>query len=64
MFHQGTRPLLLVLQSHERDDTMGRKNSSVKVTKDNRVAVRRSGRKVIVLDKHGNVIRIGERKSA
>lgn len=43
---------------------MGRKNSSVKVTKDNRVAVRRSGRKVIVLDKHGNVIRIGERKSA
>lgn len=43
---------------------MGRKNSSVKVTKTNRVRVQRNGTKVIVVDQHGNVVRIGERKSA
>lgn len=43
---------------------MGRKNGSVKVTKANRTRAIRNGTKIIVLDSHGNVVRIGERKSA
>lgn len=42
---------------------MGRKNSAVKIRKDNRTRAVRNGTKVIVLDAHGNVVRIGERKN-
>jgi hypothetical protein len=41
---------------------MGRKNSSVVITKDNRVKVQRMGVRVLVTDAHGNVVRVGTRK--